>query len=118
MFPYSFVVLLDNFFGKGYNRSMYDKILIIYAIYLAATSVTAFAFYAADKMKARKGLFRIPEKTLLALSFFGGAAGGTIAMMTLKHKTHKRYFKTTNALGLIWQIALAVFLISKSTIVG
>lgn len=93
---------------------MYKKMLIIYAVYIAAMSVTAFVFYAADKRKAERGTFRTPERTLLALSFFGGALGGTAAMAIFRHKTHKRYFKTTNALGLVWQIAIAAFLLIRS----
>ena len=72
-------------------------------------SVIAFVAYAVDKNKARKGAWRIPEKVLLSLSFFGGAIGGYLAMHTVRHKTKKWYFHLVNLLGLIWQIVLLVY---------
>ena len=85
--------------------------LPIYAAALAVISVLAYCFYAADKKKAKKGKWRIPEATLLGLSFFGGAIGGYLAMQTLRHKTKHWYFHAVNILGLIWQLALLAYLI-------
>ena len=85
--------------------------LPIYAAALADISVLAYCFYAADKKKAKKGEWRIPEATLLGLSFFGGAIGGYLAMQTLRHKTKHWYFHAVNILGLIWQLALLAYLI-------
>ena len=48
--------------------------MLIYGIALAAVSVIAFILYGADKSRARRGAWRIPEKVLLGFSFFGGAA--------------------------------------------
>ena len=73
--------------------------------------ILAYCFYAADKKKAKKGKWRIPEATLLGLSFFGGAIGGYLAMQTLRHKTKHWYFHAVNILGLIWQLALLAYLI-------
>ena len=39
----------------------------------AALSLVAFALYGADKHRARRGAWRIPEKVLLGFSFFGVA---------------------------------------------
>ena len=44
----------------------------IYAVFLVVVSFITFCVYAADKKKAKKGAWRVPEKTLLCLSFFGG----------------------------------------------
>ena len=85
--------------------------LPIYAAALAVIFVLAYCFYAADKKKAKKGKWRIPEATLLGLSFFGGAIGGYLAMQTLRHKTKHWYFHAVNILGLIWQLALLAYLI-------
>ena len=49
--------------------------LYIYLGAVFALSAAAFIAYGADKSKARRGAWRIPEKVLLGLSFFGGAAG-------------------------------------------
>ena len=85
--------------------------LIIYSCILAVMSALAFCLYAADKRKAKKGKWRIPEATLLGLSFFGGALGGYFAMYAVRHKTKHWYFHIVNLLGLAWQIALLVYLV-------
>lgn len=59
----------------------------IYCAALAAISLVAFIVYAADKSRAKRNVWRIPEKVLLGLSFFGGAAGGYAAMFLCRHKT-------------------------------
>lgn len=88
----------------------------IYVIFLAVTSLITFFVYAADKGKAKKQAWRIPEKVLLSLSFFGGAIGGYLAMQTVRHKTKKWYFHLVNLLGIIWQILLLVYLYKNPNI--
>ena len=83
----------------------------IYGISLAALSLITFFVYVADKQKAKKKAWRIPEKTLLLLSFFGGAAGGFAAMYTARHKTKHWYFFAVNFIGLLWQAAALAFLL-------
>jgi uncharacterized membrane protein YsdA (DUF1294 family) len=76
----------------------------------AALSLLAFILYGADKHKARRGLWRIPEKTLLLTSFLGGALGGLAAMQIFRHKTRHWYFYAVNLLGLAWQVGLVIYL--------
>lgn len=73
-------------------------------------SLIAFCTYFCDKVKAKRGAWRIPEKVLLALGFFGGAIGAIIGMKLFRHKTKHAYFWVINVVGVIWQIALAVLL--------
>ena len=73
-------------------------------------SLLAFFLYGADKQKARKGLWRISEKTLLLTSFLGGALGGLLAMQLFRHKTRHWYFYAVNLLGLAWQVGLLFYL--------
>ena len=81
--------------------------LKILLIAYAAISFITFILYGADKSKARRGAWRIPEKVLLGLSFFGGAVGGLFGMNLFRHKTKHWYFWAVNVLGLVVQIALA-----------
>ena len=81
-----------------------------YLVALATISFLTFLLYALDKEKAKRSAWRISEKTLLLLSFFGGAAGGYLAMNLVRHKTKKWYFHVVNLLGLAWHIALLVYL--------
>ncbi|MBQ8357771.1 MAG: DUF1294 domain-containing protein [Clostridia bacterium] len=76
----------------------------------AAVSLVAFILYGVDKFKARRGLWRIPEKTLLLTSLLGGAVGGLAGMLLFHHKTRHWYFFAINIIGLLWQAALVIFL--------
>lgn len=82
----------------------------IYLCFVALMSLIAFCTYFCDKVKAKRGAWRIPEKVLLALGFFGGAIGAIIGMKLFRHKTKHAYFWVINVVGVIWQIALAVLL--------
>ena len=84
--------------------------MIILIAILAAVSLAAFIVYGADKSRAKRGAWRISEKALLCLSFFGGAAGGLLGMVLFRHKTRHWYFWAVNFLGLVWQIAALVLL--------
>ena len=81
-----------------------------YLVYLSAMSLLAFVCYVSDKRKAVRGAWRIKERVLLGLSFFGGAVGGWTAMYLVRHKIRKWYFHAVNFLGILWQAALAVVL--------
>ena len=79
---------------------------------IALMSLISFVLYAMDKSKAKRGAWRISEKMLLSLGFFGGAVGALIAMQTVRHKTKHWYFYAINFLGIAWQIALLYLIYS------
>ncbi len=85
---------------------------LIYLLVLVVISLATFWQYASDKMRAKNDLWRIPEGTLLALSFFGGAIGGLLGMYYLRHKTKHWYFVAINVFGLVWQLILAAYLLA------
>ena len=86
------------------------KIVILLAA-LAGISLITLILYGADKIKAKRGAWRIPEKVLLGFSFLGGAVGGLIGMNLFRHKTKHWSFWVVNVLGLIWQVAAVVAVI-------
>ncbi len=88
-------------------------VIIAYAAYLVLLSIITFIAYASDKKKAESGKWRTKEKTLLFLSFLGGAYGGYPAMLIFRHKTKAEhwYFTFVNWLGLIIHTALLILLI-------
>ena len=45
-----------------------------------------------DKRKAKKGAWRIPEKTLFIITGLGGGIGTIAGMYTFRHKTQKLGF--------------------------
>ncbi len=60
----------------------------------------AFILYGADKRRARKGHWRIPESVLLGFGFFGGSIGALLGMYLFRHKTKHWYFWVVNWAGL------------------
>lgn len=59
---------------------------------LAATNLLAFGLMAADKTRARKKRWRIPERVLFLAALCGGGVGAVVGMAVLRHKTRKWYF--------------------------
>ena len=88
-------------------------VILAYAGWLVLLSIIAFIAYGVDKSKAKKGKWRTKEKTLLLLSFLGGAFGGFPAMLVFHHKTKGEhwYFTVVNILGLMIHTTLLILLI-------
>lgn len=60
--------------------------IAVIAVFAVMTALT-FILFAADKYKAVKGKWRVPEATLLAFAFFMGGAGALLGMILCRHKT-------------------------------
>ena len=78
--------------------------------YLAAVNLVTFTVYGVDKAKARRGAWRVPEKTLFLLPLLGGGVGALLGMLVFRHKTKHWYFVWGIPLILVAQIALAIWL--------
>ena len=78
--------------------------------YLAAVNVVTFTVYGIDKRKARRGTWRIPEKTLFLLPLLGGSVGALLGMKVFRHKTKHWYFVWGIPAILLAQLALTVWL--------
>ena len=61
-------------------------------LYLLAINLFGFFIMWLDKRKARKGAWRIPEKTLFIITALGGGIGTIAGMYTFRHKTQKLNF--------------------------
>ena len=83
-------------------ESLYIKIIVGAVICINAA---AFLAYGADKKRAQKNRWRVPEETLFLLAAFGGAAGALLGMHIFRHKTQKALFKIGVPCMLILQIA-------------
>ena len=55
--------------------------------------MTGFFLMWADKKRAKKGAWRISEKTLFGCALLGGSLGTTVGMHVFHHKTKHWYFK-------------------------
>ncbi len=85
-------------------------LLEILAIAFGIISLVTFILYGIDKWKAVRGAWRISEKVLLLMSFFGGAVGGFVGMQLFRHKTKHFHFTFINIIGMIWQLGLLGYL--------
>lgn len=85
------------------------KLLILYLLIINAA---AFLLMLADKHKARKKLWRVPEATLLGAAAIGGSIGALMGMYLVRHKT--RYLKFTVGIPVILalQIILLIFILA------
>ena len=61
-------------------------------IWYLVINVVSFVMYGADKKKAERGQWRIPEATLLLTGALGGGVGSALAMKSFRHKTKKPKF--------------------------
>ena len=64
----------------------------------------------ADKQKARKKRWRIPEATLIGVAAAGGSIGSLLGMYTFRHKTKHPKFTIGIPFILVLQIVLAFLL--------
>ena len=83
------------------------------AVWLIAINLVTFAVYGADKRRARRGAWRVPEKTLFLLPLLGGSVGGILGMRVFHHKTKHWYFVWGVPAILLAQLALAVWLLCR-----
>ena len=76
-------------------------------LYLLIMNATGFISMLADKHKAKKKLWRIPEATLLAIAALGGSIGSLAGMYAFRHKTKHLKFTLGIPAILIGQLLLA-----------
>ena len=77
-------------------------------IYLLIINIVTFLSMGIDKYKAKKGKWRIQEKTLLTLVVLGGGIGGIAGMYVFRHKTQKPRFFIGFTLIMIMQILIVI----------
>lgn len=72
-----------------------------------------FALYGADKQRAKRGAWRIPEKMLLTGTWLLGGVGAWLAMRTFRHKTKHIAFQVSAPAGAVLSIAVMLFASAK-----
>ncbi len=76
--------------------------------YLVTINALGFLIMLADKEKAKKCLWRIPEATLLTVAALGGSIGCLAGMKVFHHKTRKPKFYIGIPVILALQLILGV----------
>ena len=83
--------------------------LIAYLI----VNIVVFAIYGADKLKAVRNAWRIPERNLIGAAVLG-APGALIAMFVFRHKIRKPKFYIGVPLILTFEAVIAYLIITKT----
>jgi uncharacterized membrane protein YsdA (DUF1294 family)/cold shock CspA family protein len=94
-FPIPEALLLAIFPVLGAIRLLLETANPLPLVIYPAMSAVTFALYADDKSRARKGTWRVPEKTLHLCELVGGWPGGFIAQRKLHHKNRKTAYQIT-----------------------
>ena len=82
----------------------------IAVIYLIIINLIAFALYGTDKSKAKRGKWRISEKTLIGIALIGGSVGAFLGMHAFRHKTRRWYFRYGLPAIFLAQVVLLAFI--------
>ena len=100
---------------KAFGELILQYPLVLIGVLLVMNLVTLIAYYA-DKQKAKKGKWRIPEATLIGLSFAFGSVGALIGMYYFRHKTKHIKFTLLVPLSFILHFVLIVGSIVLTTL--
>ena len=87
--------------------------LTVIIVVLLVMNLISFALMGIDKVKAKRGSWRVPEKTLFLVTALFGGLGGTLGMRVFRHKTKHWYFKYGFPALLVVQIALLALILPK-----
>lgn len=86
-------------------------LLTLLITWAAIINITGFSICAADKRKARKGRWRIPEKTIFIIAIIGGSIGTYAALLLFRHKTKHFSFMFGVPFIFVIQVMAVVWLI-------
>ena len=81
---------------------------------IIGVNVITFVVYGIDKLKAKKGKWRVPETTLLLLAIVGGSVGAWCGVKVWHHKTMHAKFKYGIPLIMAMQVGFLVCLMTKA----
>lgn len=83
--------------------------------YIAAINIIAAIITIADKSRAKRELWRIPEAKLMLVAFLGGAFGEYLTMKLIRHKTqHSKFMLGLPAIMLL-QLAVILLILKLKT---
>ena len=83
----------------------------LFFVYLLIVNALGFVLMLADKRKARKKKWRIPESTLMLVALIGGSIGCLSGMYLFRHKTRHPKFTVGVPLILALQVVFTVWIL-------
>ena len=78
-------------------------------LYLVIINIIGFFIMGIDKLKAKKGMWRIQENTLFMFAFLGGGIGTTAGMYVFRHKTKKLKFVIGMPVIVILEVLIFIY---------
>lgn len=86
------------------------------AVYLGAANILAFVLFCADKARAVRHAWRVPEGVLLGVSLAGGSVGGMLAMALCRHKVSVPRFRYGLPAMLVAQLIVIAYLMQAGVV--
>ena len=88
---------------------MLEHLVLLYLIIINAAELLLMLV---DKLKAKRGVWRISEATLMGIAAIGGSIGALVGMYLFRHQTRHIKFTLGIPALLLVQITLAVWLLT------
>lgn len=82
-------------------------------VYLIIINALGLLLMFTDKQKAKKGAWRIPERTLMTVAALGGSLGSLLGMELFRHKTKHLKFTLGIPALLVLHITVLIVLYVK-----
>ena len=79
-------------------------------LWVLAASILDFVLMAVDKRRAKRGAWRVKERTFFLVALAGGSPGAILGMWIFRHKTRHWYFKYGLPAILFAQLALILWI--------
>lgn len=94
---------------------MNHPVFIIF-LYFLFINIIGFSFMGIDKQKAKRHLWRIPERNLFIIAAIGGSLGSFLGMYLFRHKTKHKAFVLGMPFILILHILILLYVLYKQYI--
>lgn len=91
-----------------------NSLTIILSVYFVVINIAAAIMTVVDKRRAINDKWRISEKALLLIGFFGGAAGEYLTMKKIHHKTKHGKFMIGLPLEIMMHVVIIALIIAKA----
>ncbi len=78
-------------------------------VYAGVINLITFITYGVDKNKAKRHVWRIPERVLILLAVLGGSIGALLGMRVFHHKTKKAKFAVGVPVIFVIQAVLVIY---------
>ncbi len=83
------------------------------ALWVVGVSLMGFCLMGIDKQRARRGAWRVRERTLFAVSLLGGTPGTLLGMYAFHHKTRHWYFRFGLPALLLLQLGMVAWTVIR-----